>query len=87
MQRIETASVRINAGIHRGAALVTTINDRLDYFGSTARVASALAQRAAGGVVLLSQDVASDPAVAQLLGDRQIAPQWEHHDLPGRPRN
>ncbi len=38
----ETARIRINAAIHRGAALVTTINDRLDYFGSTARVAAAL---------------------------------------------
>ncbi len=83
----ETASVRVNAAIHRGAALVTTINDRLDYFGSTARVAAALAQRAAGGVVLLSQDVVTDPAVAQLLGQRQIVPQWERHDLPGRPQD
>jgi class 3 adenylate cyclase len=82
----ETKDVRINAAIHRGAALVTTINDRLDYFGSTARVASALALRATGGVVLLSQDVATDPAVAELLGERRITPQWERIDLPGRPQ-
>jgi serine/threonine protein kinase/class 3 adenylate cyclase len=82
----ETARVRVNAAIHRGPALVTTINDRLDYFGSTARVASALAQRAAGGVVLLSQDVVTDPGVAQLLGQRQILPEWQRLDLPGRPQ-
>ena len=49
----ETASVRVNAAIHRGAALVTTINDRLDYFGSTARVAAALRRRGRrGGAVV-----------------------------------
>ncbi len=65
-----TAAERIHAqtelpmtiGVHRGQALATTQNGRLDYFGRTPRYAVSLSQNVANAV-LLSDTVFSDPGV------------------------
>jgi class 3 adenylate cyclase len=64
------------------------VNDRLDYFGATARVAAALPEHAEGGV-LLTEPVFADPVVADLLGRGEFSPakgQLQSIDLPGRPQ-
>jgi serine/threonine protein kinase/class 3 adenylate cyclase len=62
-----TRGLRLRVGLHRGAAMVATLNDRLDYFGAAVRQARQLLQTARGGEVVLSQAVAADPRVADLL--------------------
>jgi class 3 adenylate cyclase len=44
-----------------------TLNGRLDYFGSTVNLAARLQGQSAGGDIVLSEAVATDPAVAALL--------------------
>jgi class 3 adenylate cyclase len=64
-------SARWKAGVHRGLARIATVNDRLDYFGQTVKVAARLYDAADGGQVLLSEAVTADPeVVAQLQGRR-----------------
>ncbi len=58
--------LQIGIGIHCGATLVTTENDRLDYYGTSVRAVSALANQC-GGNILLTEVVASDPEVTALL--------------------
>ena len=58
---------RIKAGIHFGACIAVTMNDRLDYFGSTVNIASRLQHLSEGGDVVISQTVYGDPEVAQQL--------------------
>jgi serine/threonine protein kinase/class 3 adenylate cyclase len=60
-------------GLHRGPALAATLNDQLDYFGTTAREAAATLRYVRGGEVVLTQAVAADPVVAALLSERRIA--------------
>ncbi len=53
--------------VHRGPALVTTINDRLDYFGNTVLVARNLLALAEAGEIVLTEDVAVDPEANEIL--------------------
>lgn len=70
-------------GLHRGPAIVATLNDHLDYFGTTVRVARALPALARPGEVVLTPEVASDPRVAALLRDRSLEAAVSRVDLPG----
>ncbi len=67
------SQLRPRLGIHRGTTLAATLNDHLDYFGSTARQAVATLDFARGGELILTQAVAADPAVAALLNSRNIS--------------
>jgi class 3 adenylate cyclase len=49
-----------------------TLNDRLDYFGSTVNLAARLQGQSRGGDIVLSREIADDPAVTPLL-DRLAA--------------
>ncbi|MGB9303131.1 MAG: adenylate/guanylate cyclase domain-containing protein [Mycobacterium sp.] len=57
----------LKVGVHAGPSVVVTLNDRLDYFGSTVNMAARLQGQSAGEDIVLSQTVASDPAVQELL--------------------
>lgn len=57
----------IKLGVHTGPTIAVTLNDRLDYFGSTVNMAARLQGQAEGGEVVLSPEIAQDPAVAPLL--------------------
>lgn len=64
--------VEIQIGVERGGALMTTINDRLDYFGRTVDLASRLAELAEAGDIVLGAAIASEPQVALLLAESRI---------------
>jgi serine/threonine protein kinase/class 3 adenylate cyclase len=77
--------LRLRVGVHRGPTLAATFNDQLDYFGTTARQASAILQYASGSELILTRTVAADPDVAALLSARQIASEVVATNLPGHP--
>jgi class 3 adenylate cyclase len=57
----------LKAGIHTGPCIAVTLNDRLDYFGSTVNLAARLEGQSTGGDVVISTAVYSDPEVRELL--------------------
>ena len=57
----------LKLGVHAGPSVVVTLNDRLDYFGSTVNMAARLQGQSEGGDIVLSRAVADDPAVRPLL--------------------
>ena len=57
----------LKAGVHRGPCIAVTLNDRLDYFGSTVNLAARLVRFSSGEDVVLSQAVHGDPEVADFL--------------------
>jgi class 3 adenylate cyclase len=59
----------LKAGLHTGPCIAVTLNDRLDYFGSTVNLAARLEAQSTGGDVVISAAVYSDPGVRELLGD------------------
>jgi eukaryotic-like serine/threonine-protein kinase len=87
-----TRPLRLRVGIHRGPALAATLNDQLDYFGTTAREAAATLDHARGGELILTRAVTDDPEVAALLGERRLAtevvptgPDGQGHVIRVRP--
>src|SRR5208282_4807001 len=80
-----TSALRLRVGVHRGPAMITTLNDHLDYFGSTVKRAMELPRLAQGGEVVISQDVAADPQVAALVRARRLHNEVLPSGLPEQP--
>ena len=57
----------LKIGIHVGSSVMVSLNERLDYFGSTVNMAARLQGQSEGGDIVLSRAVAEDPAVKPLL--------------------
>jgi class 3 adenylate cyclase len=57
----------VKLGLHTGPCIAVTLNDRLDYFGSTVNLAARLEGQSRGGDIVLSEQVRDDPAVRALL--------------------
>jgi class 3 adenylate cyclase len=79
-----TRPLRLRIGVHRGPALAATVNDQLDYFGTTARQAARALDHARAGNLVLTRAVAADPEVAALLGERGIVTEVVAADLWGQ---
>ncbi len=57
----------LKIGIHRGAAIAVTLNDRLDYFGQTVNIASRVQNSAGGDEICLTEEVRHAPGVDDAL--------------------
>lgn len=62
-----TAPLTLKAGIHIGPCIAVTLNERLDYFGSTVNMAARLEALSTGNDVIISTAVYNDPEVRELL--------------------
>ena len=58
----------LKIGIHRGAAIAVTLNERLDYFGQTVNIAARVQQLADADEIFVSEDAYSAEGVQALLG-------------------
>lgn len=67
----------LKIGVHRGAAIAVTQNERLDYFGQTVNIAARIQDLAQGGEIYLSAEVRDAPGVLEILAplavERHIA--------------
>ncbi|MCP5095448.1 MAG: adenylate/guanylate cyclase domain-containing protein, partial [Chloroflexi bacterium] len=59
--------LHLKAAIHYGPSIAVTLNEQLDYFGSTINVASRLEKFSQGSDIILSDTVYNDPEVADYL--------------------
>ncbi len=59
--------LKLKAGLHTGPCIAVTLNDRLDYFGSTVNMAARLEGLSTGGDVIISRSVFEDRKVRELL--------------------
>jgi len=62
-----TPPLTLKAGMHTGPCIAVTLNDRLDYFGSTVNLAARLEGLSTGDDVVISQTVYDDPDVQDLI--------------------
>ena len=69
----------LSGSLHRGTALVTSDRAGIRYFGATVNEARRTARLAPAGQLLLSDDIAADPAGLTLAGT-----ETESHDSPRR---
>ncbi len=57
----------LKLGVHHGAAISVTLNDRVDYFGQTVNIASRVQGSAVGDEMLLTEETFLADGVAELL--------------------
>lgn len=57
----------LKIGIHRGASIAVTLNDRLDYFGQTVNIAARIQSLAGASEIYISHEAHSQPEVQDLL--------------------
>lgn len=72
----------LKAGLHIGPCIAVTLNDRLDYFGSTVNLAARLEAQSTGNDVVISTAVYSDPEVRELLADAGNALTTKRFQIP-----
>lgn len=62
----------IKIGLHSGHCIAVTLNDRLDYFGATVNLCARLQGESRGGDIIISQILADDPVVGDLIGEMAL---------------
>ncbi len=62
----------LKAGLHAGPCIAVTLNDRLDYFGSTVNMAARLESLSTGNDVIISRVLYDDPEVRDLISDELL---------------
>jgi class 3 adenylate cyclase len=65
--------LQLKAGLHTGPCIAVTLNDRLDYFGSTVNLAARLEGLSSGNDVIVSRPVFEDAQVRELLESKRLA--------------
>ena len=66
------APIAIKLGLHLGPCIAVTLNERLDYFGTTVNLAARLQSQSRGGDIVLSGEMAGDPEVAARLASLEV---------------
>jgi class 3 adenylate cyclase len=64
----------LKIGVHKGAAIAVTLNDRLDYFGQTVNIAARVQNLADADEIFLSKDVYETEAVKEMLTPFRVEP-------------
>ena len=57
----------LKIGLHKGASIAVTLNDRLDYFGQAVNIAARIQSLAQAEEIYLSQEIHDYPGVGELL--------------------
>ena len=65
--RLPSREVILKVGIHRGAAIAVTLNERLDYFGQTVNIAARVQSLSDAKEICLTSDVLSASGVKDIL--------------------
>lgn len=63
----------LKIGLHRGAAIAVTLNERLDYFGQTVNIAARVQNLADGDEICITEDVYGAPTVAEIIAPYPVA--------------
>jgi class 3 adenylate cyclase len=63
----------LKIGVHRGAAIAVTLNERLDYFGQTVNIAARVQNLADGDEICITEEVYGAPDVAEIIAPYPVA--------------
>ena len=63
----------LKIGMHRGASIAVTLNERLDYFGQTVNIAARVQNLADGDEICITEDVYDAAGVAEIVAPYSVA--------------
>jgi len=64
----------LKVGVHRGASIAVTLNDRLDFFGQTVNIAARVQGLADADEIYITDEVFRAPGVEELLKEFHVSP-------------
>lgn len=67
-----TYPLTLKLGLHQGPCIAVTLNDRLDYFGSTVNIAARLEGQSQGGDIVISNTMSDAASVQQVLTETDL---------------
>lgn len=67
-------AIILKVGVHRGASIAVTLNNRLDFFGQTVNIASRVQGLADADEIYVTEDVYREPGVRELLSELHVTP-------------
>ncbi len=73
-QRQPDKALILKIGVHKGAAIAVTLNDRLDYFGQTVNIAARVQNLADADEIVVSEDVFDSAGVKDGLASFAVEP-------------
>jgi adenylate cyclase len=73
----------LKIGVHRGPCIALTLNERLDYFGSTVNRAARVQSASEAGELCLSADLFMEPAISALLAAKEPKVEMIERNLKG----
>jgi class 3 adenylate cyclase len=73
-QEVGEREIVLKVGIHRGASIAVTLNDRLDFFGQTVNIAARVQGLADADEIYVTDDVYQAPGVKELLAEFKVTP-------------
>jgi class 3 adenylate cyclase len=76
-------SLTLKVGLHSGPGIAVTLNDRLDYFGTTVNMAARVQGESVGDDVVVSEAVLGDPGVRDLLDSAAVSAETYMATLKG----
>ena len=82
-QRSDAPCLVLKAALHAGPCIAVTLNQRIDYFGSTVNEAARLTGLSEGADVIMSDRVRQDPGVAALLASEGVGVEAFRSPLQG----
>jgi class 3 adenylate cyclase len=75
--------LQLKAGLNTGPCIAVTLNDRLDYFGSTVNMAARLEGLSSGSDVIISRPVYEDAKVRELIESGELTAEEFDMSLKG----
>lgn len=80
-RRGDAQRIRLKIGVHVGPCIAVTLNDRLDYFGTTVNMAARLQALSRGDDIVISRELAAGPVSSKILAE--FEPSDESAELKG----
>jgi len=66
----------LKIGVHHGASIAVTLNERLDYFGQTVNIAARVQGLAGAEEIYVTEDVYDAPGVRDVLSGYAVTPEF-----------
>jgi len=66
----------LKIGVHHGASIAVTLNERLDYFGQTVNIAARVQGLAGSEEIYITEDVYDAPGVKEVLSGYAVTPEF-----------
>ena len=82
-QAYQRGDLILKIGIHRGAAISVTLNERIDYFGQTVNIAARVQGSAGGEEIYLTEEIYNSPGVLELLENQHCQTESVQLQLKG----